>query len=158
MLWNLFSLSLLTFVQWAKKVGVFIPVMFFSVSEYARARTRSTSKYYTLFGRLLTLGRGILKGEVSLYHWPPVWLVWNQVYDYWKFLFLFAKQSIPNQSNRTIDRKLFGDIINQLPVSVTRLQHGSQMFCDFNLVKNHKFANNSPTTLAIEKISTDLES
>ncbi len=23
------------------------------------------------------------KGEVSLYHSPPVWLVWNQLYDYW---------------------------------------------------------------------------
>ncbi len=40
------------------------------------------------------------KGEVSLYHWPPVWLVWNQLYDYWQFLFLFAKQTNPNQSNR----------------------------------------------------------
>ncbi len=37
--------------------------------------------------------RGILKREVSLYLWPPVWLVWNQLYDNWQFLFLFAKQS-----------------------------------------------------------------
>jgi len=44
--------------------------------------------------------QGILKGEVSLYHWPPVWLVWNQLYDNWNFLFLFAKQTNPNQSNR----------------------------------------------------------
>jgi len=44
--------------------------------------------------------QGILKGEVSLYHWPPVWLVWNQLNDYWQFLFLFAKHSNPNQSNR----------------------------------------------------------
>ncbi len=44
--------------------------------------------------------QGILKGEVSLYHWPPVWLVWNQLYDYWQFLFLFSKQTNPNQSNR----------------------------------------------------------
>ncbi len=43
---------------------------------------------------------GILKGERSLYCWPPVWLVWNQLYDYWWFLFLFAKQTNPNQSNR----------------------------------------------------------
>jgi hypothetical protein len=43
--------------------------------------------------------QGILKGEVSLYHWPPVWLVWNQLYDYWQFLFLFSKQTNPNQSN-----------------------------------------------------------
>jgi len=41
--------------------------------------------------------QGILKGEVSLYHWPPVWLVWIQLYDYWQFLF---KQTNPNQSNR----------------------------------------------------------
>jgi len=26
---------------------------------------------------------GILKGEVSLYCWPPVWLVWDQLYDNW---------------------------------------------------------------------------
>ncbi len=43
---------------------------------------------------------GNTKGEVSLYHWPPVWLVWKQLYDYWQFLFLFAKQTNPNQSNR----------------------------------------------------------
>jgi hypothetical protein len=44
--------------------------------------------------------QGILKGEVSLYCWPPVWLVWNQWYDNRQFLFLFAKQTNPNQSNR----------------------------------------------------------
>ncbi len=31
-------------------------------------------------------------------------------------------------------------------------------FCNFYLVKNHKIANNSTTTKAIEKISTYLES
>ena len=46
--------------------------------------------------------QGILKGEVSLYHWTPVWLVWNQLYDNWQFLFFFAKQANPNQSNRGI--------------------------------------------------------
>ena len=45
--------------------------------------------------------QGILKWEVSLYHWPPVWLVWNQLYDNWQFLFLFAKQTNPNKSNRS---------------------------------------------------------
>jgi hypothetical protein len=24
--------------------------------------------------------QGILKGEVSLYHWPPVWLVWISLF------------------------------------------------------------------------------
>jgi hypothetical protein len=47
-----------------------------------------------------SLEQGILKGVVSLYRWPPVWLVWNQLYDNWQFLFLFAKQTNPNQSNR----------------------------------------------------------
>ena len=44
--------------------------------------------------------QGILKGKVSLYHWPPAWLVWNQLYDNWQLLFLFAKQTNPKHSNR----------------------------------------------------------
>ncbi len=40
--------------------------------------------------------QGILKGEVPLYHWPPVWLVWNQLYDNWQFLFLFQNRLIQN--------------------------------------------------------------
>ncbi len=48
----------------------------------------------------LIVFQGILKGEVLLYCWPPVWLVWNQLYDSWQFLFLFVKQTNPNQSNR----------------------------------------------------------
>jgi hypothetical protein len=47
-----------------------------------------------------SLRQGILQGEVSLYHWPPVWLVWNPLYDNWQFLFLFPKHTNPNQSNR----------------------------------------------------------
>ncbi len=47
-----------------------------------------------------TSNQGKLKGEVSQYHWPPVWLVWNQLYDNWQFLFLFVKQTNPDQSNR----------------------------------------------------------
>jgi hypothetical protein len=46
------------------------------------------------YGQGQTLLLGILKGKVSLYHWPPVWLVWNQLYDNWHF---FAKQTNPNQ-------------------------------------------------------------
>ncbi len=43
-------------------------------------------------------------------------------------------------------------IINQLPVSVTRWQHGSQIcFANFYLVKIHKIVNNSTTTKAREK-------
>jgi len=42
----------------------------------------------------------ILNGELSLYRWPPVWLVWNQLFYNWQYLFLFAKQTNTNQSNR----------------------------------------------------------
>jgi hypothetical protein len=38
--------------------------------------------------------QGILKGKVSLYHWPPVWLVWNQLYDNWQFLFYLQNRLI----------------------------------------------------------------
>ncbi len=38
--------------------------------------------------------QGIVKGKVSMYCWPLVWLFWNQLYDNWQFLFLFAKQTI----------------------------------------------------------------
>ncbi len=36
--------------------------------------------------------QGILKREVSLYHWPPVWLVWNQLHDNWQFSFYFQNR------------------------------------------------------------------
>jgi hypothetical protein len=32
--------------------------------------------------------QGILKGEISLYHWPPVWLVRNQLYKQKFFIYL----------------------------------------------------------------------
>ncbi len=46
------------------------------------------------------ISAGNTKGEVSLYHWPLVWLVLNQLHENWQYLFLFAKQTDPNQSNR----------------------------------------------------------
>ncbi len=43
---------------------------------------------------------GILKGEVSLFHWPPVWLVWNQLYGvtdnvcfYWQNRLILTSQT-----------------------------------------------------------------
>jgi hypothetical protein len=47
----------------------------------------------------LLVWAGNTKGG-SLYHWPPVWLLWNQQYDNWLFLFLFTEQTNTNQSNR----------------------------------------------------------
>ncbi len=51
--------------------------------------------------------QGILKGEASLYHWPPVWLVWNQLYDNWQFLFLFAKQT----NSKPVKQEVNGTVI-----------------------------------------------
>ncbi len=48
----------------------------------------------------LNQNQGIQKGEVSLYHWSPLRLIWNQLYDNWQLLFLFEKQANPNRSNR----------------------------------------------------------
>ena len=61
-------------------------------------RTRSYIDIYSLLLKpedmvistnfTLLWSQGILKGKVSMYHWPPVWLVWNQQYDYWNFFYL----------------------------------------------------------------------
>ncbi len=44
--------------------------------------------------------QGILKGEVSLYRWPPVWLVWISLFCKQKQNLSVVIQLIPNQSNR----------------------------------------------------------
>jgi len=46
------------------------------------------------------LSQGTLKGQVSLYCWPPVWLVGNQLYDNWQF-FCFYLQSRLIQTGQT---------------------------------------------------------
>ncbi len=43
---------------------------------------------------LICLMQGILKAEVLLYHWPPVWLVCNQLYGNWQFLFYLQNRPI----------------------------------------------------------------
>jgi hypothetical protein len=65
-----------------------------SKSKFWQTQNLAKSKFWQTFHQ------GILKGEVSVYFWPPVWLVWNQRYDNQQVLFLFAKQTNPNQSNR----------------------------------------------------------
>ncbi len=37
---------------------------------------------------------GNTKGGVSLYRWPPVWLVWNRPYDYRQFVFYLQNRLI----------------------------------------------------------------
>jgi hypothetical protein len=46
--------------------------------EWERGRERVTGA----LAPFSYLVQGILKGEVSLYHWPPVWLVW--ISQFWK--------------------------------------------------------------------------
>jgi len=66
----------------------------------AKTSHRLTGIIVYVNGWLLWWLQGILKGEVSLYHWPPFQsMVWNQLYDNRNFLFLIAKQTNPNQSN-----------------------------------------------------------
>ncbi len=63
----------------------------------SNASSSKRSELVTILSYLLTLlpiwtiqrqtlaciiNQGILNGEVSLYRWPPVWLAWNQLYDY----------------------------------------------------------------------------
>jgi len=68
------------------------------------------------------LYQGKLKGEVSLYHWPPVWLIWNRLYDNWPYLFLFAKQTNPNQSKRRSMVQWY------FPFSIPCLYHSLQVW------------------------------
>ncbi len=71
--------------------------------NHIRTRTRTHTHTHThTHARTHIHTRESLNGDVSLYHWPPVWLVWNQVYDNWQFFFLFAKQTNPNQPNRRL--------------------------------------------------------
>ncbi len=64
-------------------------------------KCRTTSFFYRRSYQTLHLYlfQGILKGEVSLYHWPPVWLVWNQLHDNRQFLFYL--QNRLNQTSHT---------------------------------------------------------
>jgi hypothetical protein len=74
---------------------------YFDTLNQCLRRDRLVTQLCLLFGSggtqvvLACLRQGALKGEVSLYCWPPVWLDWNQLYDNWQFLFLFEKQTNP---------------------------------------------------------------
>ncbi len=84
----------------AQKSNVFCPWHYFGMWVRHEPKTEEYfgTQHFTVKSR--PLNQGTLKGEVSLYCWPPVWLVWNQLYDNWHFLFWFAKQTNPNRSNR----------------------------------------------------------
>ncbi len=77
-----------------------LPYSWFQTSQTGGQQYNDTSPSSIPWTNDLKFVQGILKGEVPLYGWPPVWLVWNQLYNNWQVLFLFAKQTNPNQSNR----------------------------------------------------------
>ncbi len=71
-------------------------VLKWQVKPYKR---RSWNAVMTLNRMTLSrLRQGILKGKVSLYHWPPVWPVWISLFCKKKMSVII--QLIPNQSNR----------------------------------------------------------
>ncbi len=49
------------------------------------------------------LEQGILKVEVSLYGWPPVWLVWNQLHDNWQFFVFICKTGKSKQVKQEVN-------------------------------------------------------
>ncbi len=59
-----------------------------------------------LFRKTDWLHQGILKGEVSLYHWPPVWLVWISLFCKWKTKFVSRhtadSKSVKQEVNGTV--------------------------------------------------------
>jgi hypothetical protein len=78
--------------------------LFYKVGQMSVGQTVFGQKSWSLLTvgveKQMSLSQGTLKGEVSLYCWPPVWLVWNQLYDRVQFLFLYEKKTNPNRSKR----------------------------------------------------------
>ena len=58
-------------------------------------------------GKFVKRNQGILKGEVSLYSWPPVWLVWNQLYDNWHFFVFICKTDL----SKPVKQEVNGTVI-----------------------------------------------
>ena len=60
------------------------------------------------------LRQGILKGEVSLYHWPPVWLFWISLF------FLIKTEIISSQTadSEPVKQEVNGTVILPLKYSL----------------------------------------
>jgi hypothetical protein len=48
-------------------------------------------------------GQGILKGDESLYSWPPVWLVWNQLWDNGTIFVFICKTGYSKQIKQEVN-------------------------------------------------------
>jgi hypothetical protein len=73
------------FGQAGEWTGILFSLFSLTLPFYRWATARHHLKLYI---------HGILKGEVSMYHGPPVWLVRNQLYDNWQFLFKLQNRLI----------------------------------------------------------------
>ncbi len=80
----------LTKVSGARMGRTFFLAIFCRGQERLDSNPRADDLFY----------QGILNGEVSLYHWPPVWLVWISLFCKYKQKLSVFIQLIPNQSNR----------------------------------------------------------
>ncbi len=87
------------------------------------------------------LEQGILKGEVSMYSWPPVWLVWNQLYDYCNFCFYLQNRLL--QTNQTGGQR-YSDTS---PFSIPWLEYTRHLFGIISL-KDLRFVFNLTFTFA----------
>jgi hypothetical protein len=95
-------------MAWKKKktfdvleARVFITGIHFHPSLIFADKPRSLSLKGLHLGRLWAcLQQRILKGEILLYCWPPVWLVWISLFWNYKQKLSVIIQLIPNQSNR----------------------------------------------------------
>jgi hypothetical protein len=70
------------------------------ISPFLILSPSPSSFCYSLSLALHNSLQGILKGEVSLYRWPPVWLLWISLFCKYKQKLSDVIQPIPNQSNR----------------------------------------------------------
>ncbi len=61
-----------------------------------------------------------LKLEVSLYHWPPVWLFWNQLYDNWQFSFYLQNRLI--QTSQTGGQWYIDTFLFSIPLTHCLMQ------------------------------------
>ncbi len=76
------------------------------------------------------LNQGILKGEVSLYHWPPVWLVW---------ISLFWQIKSKNVSTHTADSKPLFSIPWLNVYTLLKVGKGSEKDRKWGILKHKKW-------------------
>ncbi len=92
----------------------------------------------------IPINQGILKGEVSLYHWPPVWLVWNQLYANWNLCFYLQKRLIQTSqtgSQQYSDTSPFSSpcINNVLSFQIGTVGDGDSIHCIVTCVNTKQY-------------------